>query len=221
MVLIGSLPAVLQRNRSAGERNRADRRSRVGQPGLGERRAGCAMNSRAPRRSQGYVASPSAGSPAPRGDVIGQPVVHFEVIGKDADKLKSYYSELFGWEMDSSNAMNYGVVQRDGNTNSDGAGIGGGISAGPEGYEGHVTFYVEVPDVEAALAQAESLGGARVFSRGLLRAPASARFGTGRSSGSSPTAPRAAVKRLDRRPAAPARRLVSDDPGRGLPSSGV
>ena len=30
---------------------------------------------------------------------------------------------------------------------------------GPEGYDGHVTLYVEVPDVEAALAQAESLGG--------------------------------------------------------------
>jgi len=28
---------------------------------------------------------------------------------------------------------------------------------------GHVTFYVEVPDVEAALVQAESLGGLRVM----------------------------------------------------------
>ncbi|MGH3112311.1 MAG: VOC family protein, partial [Gaiellaceae bacterium] len=33
----------------------------------------------------------------------------------------------------------------------------------PEGYTGHVTFYVEVPDVEAALAKAESLGGTRVM----------------------------------------------------------
>ena len=29
---------------------------------------------------------------------MGQPVVHFEVIGKDGDKLRSYYSDLFGWE---------------------------------------------------------------------------------------------------------------------------
>ena len=28
---------------------------------------------------------------------MGQPVVHFEVIGKDAEKLHRYYSELFGW----------------------------------------------------------------------------------------------------------------------------
>jgi len=30
-------------------------------------------------------------------------------------------------------------------------------------YDGHVTFYVEVPDVEAALAKAESLGGTRMM----------------------------------------------------------
>jgi predicted enzyme related to lactoylglutathione lyase len=95
---------------------------------------------------------------------MGQPVVHFEVIGNDGDKLRSYYSELFGWEIDADNEMKYGVVQREGNTNSDGIGIGGGIGGpGPDDYPGHVTFYVEVPDVEAALQKAESLGGARIF----------------------------------------------------------
>jgi predicted enzyme related to lactoylglutathione lyase len=94
---------------------------------------------------------------------MGQPVVHFEIMGKDADKLRTYYSELFGWEFDANNPMNYGVVQREGNTLPDGTGIGGGIGAAPEGYDGHVTFYIEVPDVEAALAQAESLGGTRMM----------------------------------------------------------
>jgi uncharacterized protein len=94
---------------------------------------------------------------------MGQPVVHFEIIGTDAEKLRGYYSELFGWEFDADNPMNYGAVQRDGNTNADGIGIGGGIGQGPEGYEGHVTFYIEVSDVEAALAKAESLGGSRMM----------------------------------------------------------
>jgi predicted enzyme related to lactoylglutathione lyase len=94
---------------------------------------------------------------------MGQPVVHFEIIGKDGAKLQNYYSELFGWEIDASNPMGYGIVQREGNTNADGAGIGGGVAAGPEGYEGHTMFYVEVPDVEEALAKAESLGGTRVM----------------------------------------------------------
>ncbi|HEX3733953.1 MAG TPA: VOC family protein [Solirubrobacterales bacterium] len=94
---------------------------------------------------------------------MGQPVVHFEVVGKDGDKLKGYYAEMFGWEIDSNNPMNYGLIDREANLNSAGMGIGGGIGQGPEGYDGHVTFYVEVPDVEAALAKAESLGGARVM----------------------------------------------------------
>lgn len=93
---------------------------------------------------------------------MGQPVVHFEVVGTDGDKLKAYYSDLFGWEFEEPlGPMNYGVVQREGNTNAEGVGIGGGVG-GVEGDADHVTFYVEVPDVEAALTKAESLGGNRV-----------------------------------------------------------
>ena len=89
---------------------------------------------------------------------MGQPVVHFEVVGKDGDKLQKYYSELFGWEINSDNPMNYGMVEK-----QDDDGIAGGVGQGPDGYDGHVTFYVAVPDVEAALAKAESLGGTRVM----------------------------------------------------------
>jgi uncharacterized protein len=56
----------------------------------------------------------------------------------------------------------YGMVAREGNVNAEGVGIGG-VGGGPPGYDGHVTFYIEVPDVEAALAKAESLGGTRVM----------------------------------------------------------
>jgi predicted enzyme related to lactoylglutathione lyase len=94
---------------------------------------------------------------------MGQPVVHFEITGKDGEKLQSYYAELFGWEIDASNQMKYGIVSREGNTNEEGVGIGGGIATGPEGYPGHVTFYVEVPDVEETLAKAESQGGTRMM----------------------------------------------------------
>jgi uncharacterized protein len=95
---------------------------------------------------------------------MGQPVVHFEVVGKDGEKLRRYYSELFEWNVDADNPMEYGMVAREDNKAADGnLGIGGGIGQGPEGYEGHVTFYVAVPDVEAALQKAESLGGTRVM----------------------------------------------------------
>ncbi len=94
---------------------------------------------------------------------MGQPVVHFEVVGKDGTKLQQYYGELFGWKPEADNPMNYGMVAREDNLGRDGVGIGGGIGQGPEGYEGHVTFYVAVPDVEEALQKAESLGGQRIM----------------------------------------------------------
>jgi uncharacterized protein len=94
---------------------------------------------------------------------MGQPVAHFEIMGTDAERLQGYYSDLFGWEINADNPMKYGLIQREGNTSPAGVGIGGGIGASPEGYSGHVTFYVEVPDVEAALAKAESLGGTRMM----------------------------------------------------------
>lgn len=94
---------------------------------------------------------------------MGSPVVHFEVVGRDPQALQSFYSDLFGWEFDADNPMRYGVVSREGNTAPDGTGIGGGVGTGPEGYPGHVTFYVAVPDIEAALVKAEALGAKRVM----------------------------------------------------------
>jgi predicted enzyme related to lactoylglutathione lyase len=91
-----------------------------------------------------------------------QPVVHFEIVGRDGERLQAYYSELFGWEIQTY-GQGYGLIPREGHTNPDGIGIGGGVAQGPDGYDGHVTFYVEVPDVEAALVKAESLGGERMM----------------------------------------------------------
>ena len=99
---------------------------------------------------------------------MGQPIVHFEVIGKDPEKLRSYYGDLFGWEFDTSAPVskavsqpgNYGFVNR--NTTSDGTGIPGGVGGGA-GYDGHAIFYVGVSNVEAALQKAEQLGGTRLM----------------------------------------------------------
>ena len=92
--------------------------------------------------------------------------MHFEIIGKNPAKLRSYFGELFGWEFDTSAPVaaavseptNYGFVNRI--TTSDGTGIPGGVGGGAS-YMSHVVFYVGVPDVEAALQKAESLGGKR------------------------------------------------------------
>ena len=57
-----------------------------------------------------------------------------------------------------SEPTDYGFTER--GATSDGGGIPGGVGGGP-GYERRANFYVAVPDVEAALQKAESLGGTR------------------------------------------------------------
>ena len=99
---------------------------------------------------------------------MGQPVVHFEIIGKHPQSLRDYYSDLFGWEFDTpspvaqevSDPESYGFL--DLVTTEDGTGIRGGVGGGPS-YESHAVFYVGVPNVEAALQRAERLGGTRVM----------------------------------------------------------
>lgn len=97
---------------------------------------------------------------------MGQPVVHFEIIGCDPAGLRDFYRSMFDWEFDTSGpvvpavaeAGSYGFVEP--STNSTGTGIPGGVGGGA-GHEPHALFYVGVPDVEAALVQAEELGGVR------------------------------------------------------------
>lgn len=80
------------------------------------------------------------------------PVIHFEIHGKDAAKTQKFYGDLFGWKIDANNPWNYGMVDTGG-----GAGINGGIAGGERSM---VTFYVQVADLQAALDRAAQLGGA-------------------------------------------------------------
>jgi predicted enzyme related to lactoylglutathione lyase len=99
---------------------------------------------------------------------MGQPVVHFEIIGTDPERLRRYYGELFGWEFvtpspvaqEVSEPESYGFL--DLVAAEDGAGIRGGVGGGP-GYASHAVLYVGVPEVAAVLQRAESLGGTRVM----------------------------------------------------------
>jgi uncharacterized protein len=99
---------------------------------------------------------------------MAQPVVHFEIIGNDPQKLRDYYTGLFGWQFDTPSPVaqevsepgSYGFL--DLVTSEDGTGIRGGVGGGPS-YNSHAVFYVGVPNVEAALQRAEKLGGTRVM----------------------------------------------------------
>jgi predicted enzyme related to lactoylglutathione lyase len=81
------------------------------------------------------------------------PVVHFEVLGKDAAALQAFYGQVFDWELNPV-MPTYAMVSKGSED-----GIAGGIGAPPDGSAGHVTFYVQVDDLAAALKQIEAAGG--------------------------------------------------------------
>lgn len=86
---------------------------------------------------------------------MGAPVVHWEIISRDAARLQEFYSKLFGWSINANNPMQYGLV----NTGSK-TGIGGGIGAPDPNAPSFtaVTFYAAVDDIDGALNKAVSLG---------------------------------------------------------------
>jgi uncharacterized protein len=109
----------------------------------------------------------------------GAPVDWFEVLGADADRSRRFYAEIFGWQ---ASAAGPGYAMVDTGT---GRGIKGGLGVVAE--QGTwATVYASVPDVEAVLARAVELGGAREYGpnpvddhmqTGALRDPAGNVFG--------------------------------------------
>lgn len=86
---------------------------------------------------------------------MSNPVVWFEVMGQDTDKLRTFYGRLLGWKFNLENPLNdptnYGFVE------AGEAGIEGGIGQIADG-PGWSTFYTKVTDLEAAVDLATSLG---------------------------------------------------------------
>lgn len=84
-------------------------------------------------------------------------VAQWQIVTQDPEGLAAFYSRLFGWTVDSNNAMGYRTVRSDG--------IPGGIW--PRGQEGHnlVQLFVEVDDIDTYLARATSLGATILMGR--------------------------------------------------------
>ena len=82
---------------------------------------------------------------------MGAKVIHVEVTGKDGPALQRFYSQVFGWTLDTSGPGGYGMARgvADGDFT---AGIGGT----QDGSAGQATFYVHADDPKAALHQVEA-----------------------------------------------------------------
>ena len=96
---------------------------------------------------------------------MGQAVVHFEVVGKDGDKLQSYYADLFGWNINSRqpDELRHGGREGQQDRRTATGGIGGGVGQGPEVRAATSPSSSPCRTSRQALQKAESLGGKRVM----------------------------------------------------------
>ena len=83
-----------------------------------------------------------------------RPVVHWEIVARDADRQAAFYRELFNWEIGGGPIMQIPPVL-------------GGPEPGPGGHirrgdRPGVVLYVQVRDLRASLGRAVQLGGTLV-----------------------------------------------------------
>ena len=85
---------------------------------------------------------------------MGNPVVHFEIGGKDVEKLIEFYRAVFEWDIIPLSEELYIA-----DPGSD-EGIQGHLFQATEETDStnYVIIYVEVDDIQACLSQAENLG---------------------------------------------------------------
>jgi predicted enzyme related to lactoylglutathione lyase len=88
--------------------------------------------------------------------VMGNPVVHWELMSKNPKKVAEFYAKIFGWNVRDVPEMNYRIVE----TGAEG-GINGGIlkpeRKGP--WPGNMLFYIAVDDLSAYRKKVVAAGG--------------------------------------------------------------
>lgn len=113
--------------------------------------------------SWGWPRWRSSDSPKPS---AADPVVHWEIIGRDPAVLRSFYERVFDWESDTDSAVaatisdagDYGFVT----ASEASGGIPGGIGGG-SGFAPHALFYIGVDDVAETLGRVRDAGGSAVL----------------------------------------------------------
>lgn len=84
---------------------------------------------------------------------MGQPVMHWQIVTKNPERLTEFYTKLFGWDVQTNNALGYRMID----TASE-RGINGGIWPSPPETPSFVQLLIEVEDVADHVRQATALG---------------------------------------------------------------
>ena len=88
------------------------------------------------------------------------PIVHFELMGPDAEALSRFYRTMFGWKTEAVPGLeDYLMIP------ADDAGVGGAIGQGDEHMPSYQAIYVQVDSVDEHLARAGAAGGTVVVPR--------------------------------------------------------
>ena len=94
-----------------------------------------------------------------RGVTVANKIVHLEFMGADGNKQAEFYKANFGWEMEAVPGFDaYHMVSSD-------IGVGTAVGRGPDEGPTYLTAYIEVDDIDAALAKIEGSGGATIMPR--------------------------------------------------------
>jgi predicted enzyme related to lactoylglutathione lyase len=75
---------------------------------------------------------------------MGRPVVHWELMTKEPEKVSAFYEKIFDWKVQHVPELNYRIVETGGE-----GGINGGIvkPERPEPWPGNMLFYIAVEDL--------------------------------------------------------------------------
>ncbi|MBZ0264150.1 VOC family protein [bacterium] len=94
---------------------------------------------------------------------MGAPVVWFEILGKDSEGLRNFYSKILGWEFQTAPNMDYSMISAPEGENA----IGGGVGSMPE-VDKLVTIYAQVKSIDDTLAEVEKNGGRTIVPRTVI-----------------------------------------------------
>jgi len=84
---------------------------------------------------------------------MGQPVVSWQMITKNPDRVNEFYTKLFGWKSNANNPLGYRMID----TGTE-KGINGGIWPAPPQASSFVQLFIEVDDMGKYVEQATRLG---------------------------------------------------------------